>query len=235
MATALQRTRGMLTCKVCKHESVGTINVALARGAAAAMIAAKFGISRDSVYRHFHRHLSGPVLDRLRVRSLTTIVGKNLSLPEIVANENQTLLAQIIALKASILTSVQAAEIAGEGRLVSSLIGRLTKLLELESRILGQVTTGSVTINNNYLSSESFVRARTAIVSALRPFPQAAVAVSRALLQIETDVVDVESTDIESGASAEVAVLPVPVAEAGVAAPSTVCLEQQVSSANISK
>jgi hypothetical protein len=237
VATELQRMRGPLTCKVCTHADVGVINVALARGAAAPTIAAKFPtLSVHSLYRHLKNHLAGPVLDRLRVKSLATIVGKNLTLSEIVANENQTLLAQIIALKSSLLTSIQAAEVAGAGTLVSSLVGRLTDLLTLESRILGQVTTGSTTIVNNYIASESFIRCRAAIVSALRPYPDAALAVSRALLQIESqptdvDVVDAFATDI-SGSPAEAAALPVPAVEVGAAAPSVINLEQESSSGN---
>jgi len=197
-----RKTRGMLTCTVCKHADVGVINVALARGAAIPTIAARFApLSIHSLYRHFHRHLSGPVLDRLRVRALATIVGKDLSLREIVENENQTLLAQIIALKSSLLGSIQAAEIAGAGALVFSGVGRLTDLLALESRILGQVTSGSTTIVNNYLASDSFIRIRSALIAALRPYPDAARAVSAALLQIEsqpTEVIDAVATDLGS-------------------------------------
>jgi hypothetical protein len=238
MATELQRMRGPLTCKVCTHADVGVINVALARGAAAPTIAAKFPtLSVHSLYRHLKNHLAGPVLDRLRVKSLATIVGKNLTLSEIVANENQTLLAQIIALKSSLLTSIQAAEIAGSGPLVSSLVGRLTDLLALECRILNLVTTGSTTIVNNYIASESFIRCRAAIVSALRPYPDAALAVSRALLQIESqpaDVIDAVATDI-SGSPAEATALPLPVAEVGAAAPLVINLEETSSSGNFPK
>lgn len=188
-------------CTVCVHADCLVINLALARGASIPLIAGKFkGLSTHALRRHLHAHLAGPVLDRLRVRSLASIVGKNLSLSEIIAESNQTLLARITALEASLLGAIAAAEQKDAGALVSSLTGRLTDLMALEARITSQISTGSMTVVNNYLSSDSFVKLRSTLLSALRPFPAAAKAVSAALLAIESpDVVDVEVKLIEQG------------------------------------
>lgn len=186
-------------CQVCNHADCGVINLALAQGAAVPLIAARFkGLSTFSLYRHFHNHISAPVLDRLRVRALAGIVGKNISLAELTSAENQSILSQVVVLKASLMGAIQAAERANAGTLMSSLVGRLTDLLALETRILGMVQTGSQTTVHNYIASDNFIQVRAALIAALRPFPDAARAVSRALLQIESpkDIVDVESTQI---------------------------------------
>jgi hypothetical protein len=192
-------------CRVCNHVDVGTINLALARGAAVPIIAAKFkGLSTHSLYRHFHRHISGPVLDRLRVKSLAGIVGKNINLAELTASENQAILAQIVALKASLLAGVQAAELANAQMVMSSLVGRVTDLLALEARLLGQITTGSQTTIHNYVASDNFVLVRSLLMTKLRPYPALAREISQALLQIEApkDFVDVESMQV-SGTACE--------------------------------
>ena len=192
-------------CQVCNHADVGAINLALARGCAVPLIAGKFkGLSIHSLYRHFHNHISAPVLDRLRVKSLAGIVGKNINLAELTASENQSILAQIVALKASLLGAIQAAEMANTPTVFSSLIGRWTDLIALEARILGQITTGSTTTITNYIQSDSFILIRAMLMEEVRPYPDLARRISLRLLAMETpkDFVDVESIQISGAAGA---------------------------------
>src|SRR5258708_4117862 len=152
-------------CTVCNHADCGTINLALARGLAIPIIAAKFkGLSTHSLYRHRASHISAPVLDRLRVRSLAGIVGKNISLATLTATQNQSILPEIVALKAALLAGIQAAERADANMVLSAYVGRLTKLLELEARILQMVQTGSTTTITNYVQSDSFVLIRAMLM-----------------------------------------------------------------------
>ena len=144
----------------------------------------------------FTAHITGPVLDRLRVKSLAGIVGKNINLAELTASENQSILAQIVALKASLLGAIQAAEMANTPTVFSSLIGRWTDLIALEARILGQVTTGSTTTVTNYIQSDNFILIRALLMTELRPYPDLARRISRGLLAIESKPV-VEVVDAE--------------------------------------
>ena len=184
-------------CQVCRHDDCATINLALARGATVPVIRTKWpALSPDALYRHHRKHIPGPVLERLKIKSLGSILGKSLNVAELTDSENQSLLSQIVALKSSLLGALSEAERADAGQLYSSLAGRLTKLIEVEARILGQIQTGSTTTINNYLASGEYVALRSAMIEALRPYPQAAIAVARRLLALEApkaDIIDVES------------------------------------------
>jgi hypothetical protein len=191
-------------CQVCTHDDRMTIDLALARGATVPVIVTKFpALSKDSLYRHYHRHIPQATLQRLKVKSLAGIIGKNLNVAELTDTENQSILAQIVALKSSLLGAISAAERADAGALFSSLCGRLTKLLEVEARILGQISTGSTTTITNYIASENFVAVRSALIAALHPYPDATKAVARALLALEApkqiEVIDVTPILIADG------------------------------------
>jgi hypothetical protein len=185
-------------CTVCLSDDSATINLAIARGVPVATIHNKWpSLSSASLFRHKANHLPDEILARLKVRSLAHIVGKNISPQEILNDENQSYLATIVAMKAKLLGAIQAAEVAGQGSLVSSLSGRLLDWMSLEGKILGQVSSGGTSIAVNYIASDSFIRVRSAIFQALRKHPAAMADVAAALqaLPPETgDVVDVEAT-----------------------------------------
>jgi hypothetical protein len=218
-------------CQVCVHDARMTIDMAMARGCPVPELMKKFPkLSKSSLYRHFHRHIPGPVLDRLKVKSLGSIVGKSLNVAELTDSENQSLLSQVVALKSSLMGAIGAAERNDAGALFSSLAGRLTKLIEVEARILGQIQTGSVTTINNYLASTEYIALRSAMIEALRPYPQAAVAVARKLLALEApkqiaDVIDVTAINIADGEPAELETRPID--SASPSAPAIEGIEQE--------
>ena len=65
--------------------------------------------------------------------------------------------------------------------------GRVIDLWELEAKFLNELTDGDINITQNILVLPGYIQARTVILQALRPFPEAAQAVSGALREIEDE------------------------------------------------
>lgn len=187
-------------CTICVHDDCAIMNLALVKGAPVDAIAKRFpGCSSHALRRHYKNHLPQSVRERLAVQGLAGIVGKGISAANVVEGENALLLPQLIAIKTSLMGAIAAAEREPQGGfLMSSLVGRLTRLLALESQLLGRISSGSTTNVTNYIQSDSFIRIQSALIRALRPYPEAARAVSAALLAIESEPKEIEVIDVTS-------------------------------------
>jgi hypothetical protein len=173
-------------CKICTHPDRGRLDLLLARSVSAVQIAAKVpGVSVHALHRHRARHLPQETLQRLKAQSLRALVGKNVSLAEIRDSEHETLLQTIIALRAEVQGLISQAIYDGNLTTASSLIGRLTDLLALSARIVGEVTSGQTTYNQSIVVSPEYLKLRAVLIKALLPHPAAKRDVARALRELE--------------------------------------------------
>ncbi len=174
-------------CKICTHPDRGRLDLLLARSVSAVQIAAKVpGVSVHALHRHRARHLPQETLQRLKAQSLRALVGKNVSLAEIRDSEHETLLQTIIALRAEVQGLISQAIYDGNLTTASSLIGRLTDLLALSARIVGEVTSGQTTYNQSIVVSPEYLKLRAVLIKALLPHPAAKRDVARALRDLKT-------------------------------------------------
>lgn len=87
-------------------------------------------------------------------------------------SESQSLLMNLIGLRHRLLAGLDAAEGAGDSNMVARVASQLHRNLEITGELLGDLTTGTTTINN-VLVLPAYVEMRVALVKALAPFPQA--------------------------------------------------------------
>jgi hypothetical protein len=80
------------------------------------------------------------------------------------------------------------AEDVGDLRAASSVHGRILDNLSLGAKLLGEIATHSVHVEQNLIITDQYLRLRQTLVKALRPFPDAARAVADCLRRVEVEV-----------------------------------------------
>lgn len=182
-------------CRVCTSEQKILVETLLARGVSAEAIANKvnvtFGddaskkLSTASVYRH-RRHMPQSLVESLKVKSFTSILGRGVSLDELRKQESENLLAHLIAYRAELDQDIATARFNGDLAIVSSLAGRRNHLLETLARLLGELGISQITNNVALVAAPDYLRLRSALMKALQAFPAARVAVARAMAELES-------------------------------------------------
>jgi hypothetical protein len=168
-------------CKTCNHRERAAIDLALARGVSVRALATRYGLTRDSLYRHQRQHL--PAQLRAKLLSGAPDLG-SVDLGALRETESQSLLAHLVAIRGRLLGSLDIAEEHGDGGMLARIASQLHENLALTGRLVGTLTSGSTNVTN-VLVMPQYVELRVSLVNALRPFPEAARAVAGVLHQIE--------------------------------------------------
>ena len=165
-------------CRCCIHRERAAIDLALARGVSAYALSKRYNVSTDSLYRHAKAHLPAQLRAKL-------IAGPDLDidLDKLRETESQSLLANLVALRHRLFACLDVAEEAGDGNMLSRVVGQLHKNLEITGRLLGDLNVGST--NVNVLVMPAYVELRVELVKALAPYPEARQAVAQVLYAIE--------------------------------------------------
>lgn len=188
----MSKRRG--TCRVCRHRELSSINLALARHVSVSALSRRFKISTDSLYRHARAHLPPQLRAAL-------IAGPDLSvdLPKLRETESQSLLSHLIALRQRLFNGLDVAEEYRDGSMLTRVSAQLHQNLELTAKLVGDLSTGSVT--TNILIQPAYVEMRVALVDALSGFPEARQAVAAVLHSLESKAADAVRTETRELAS----------------------------------
>jgi hypothetical protein len=139
-------------------------------------IAVKFGVSKDSVFRHWHKHVS----DEAKATYLAGMVDFE-RLAQKAAEEGDSVLDYLKLCRTSLLAQLAVMNEAGDAKGVIGVTAQLTRTLEAIARVTGELSTlanntiNISTTNNVAVLSEHpmFVRLQAAILTALAPHPEA--------------------------------------------------------------
>src|SRR5215211_6985227 len=155
-------------CTVCAHPKVEAIDMALVAGEPYRSVANRYeSLSQAAVQRHEENHLPATLSKAKEAQD---------------TSRADDLLASLRGLQRRALSILGKAEEAGELRTAPSAIREARGNLELLAKLSGELQQeGTV---NLHLSPE-YLEVRTAILVAVEPYPEAAQAISRAMLGIE--------------------------------------------------
>jgi hypothetical protein len=154
-------------CTVCDHPERHGIDETLVTGAPYRSVAKRFELSESAVYRHKTEHMPAHLLKAREVEEVARA---------------DDLLEQVRNLQTHALDILNRAEKAGDLRTALAAISQARGNLELLGKLAGELQQeGTV---NLHLSPE-YLEVRTAILVAVEPYPEAARAISRAMLGIE--------------------------------------------------
>jgi len=189
----MKRKRLSTRCQVCRHPDRWRLELLRAGGAGLDVLAAKFGLSRDSIHRHWHDHVSdeskagylcGPAeIEKLAAKA---------------AIEGDSVLDYLKLCRTTLVGSLAAMTEAGDGRGAAYIAGQLTKTLETIAKVTGELGSlaSSINITNNnvaIINSPQFATLQATMLRALAPFPDARGAVVLALRDLDAQPAPVAS------------------------------------------
>ena len=136
-----------------------------------------------AIHRHGKAHLSPAMRAAILVgmREQTPI-----DLARLQVTESEGLLASLVTQRARLQSHAELAMEMGDPSAATSAERAIMSNLELTGKLLGQITQRTHTTSTSILISADYLALRSAIITALRPFPEASRAVGAALHQLET-------------------------------------------------
>lgn len=172
---------------MCSHPERTRIELLLAGGAGQSAVGKKYGISKDSLHRHWHGHVTDE-------RKANLILGpvQRAELAARVCEETGSVLDHLKVIRAGLYQQYSAAIEAGDRNSGSLLAGKLHENLRIAARITGELTSSPlVQINNSQTNvtalfdSKEFVAFEAALIRVLNRFPEARDAVVFEFEQLE--------------------------------------------------
>jgi hypothetical protein len=141
---------------VCRHPDRQRIEALQAAGLSLDKLSAKFGLHRDALHRHWHRHV-----DPEAKTSLLIGPGKLQALAEVCAEEGGSSLDHLKILRGVLFGALERRAGMRDDGALPSLSNQILKTLRAISTLTGEISSiaNTITINNNNLtviSSEPF-------------------------------------------------------------------------------
>ena len=174
-------------CVVCAHPDKVRIELLLAGGAGQKAVGRKFGISKDSVWRHWTRHVDS----QHRARLIMGPVQMH-ALSAQIAEENTSVLENLRIIRAGLFRQFDAALEAGDRTVGALLAGKLHQNLQITAKITGELASSPLiqvnnTQNNNtaMLDTPAFAAFQARLIGVLRLFPDARDAVIAEFSKLE--------------------------------------------------
>jgi len=172
-------------CTVCEHPDRATIELGLANGVPVRTLATRHDLSKEACYRHRKNHMPPQLLAQLKTRGRA----QEIDLEKLRITESEGVLQHLVAVRGRLYCLADEEQEVGNYSNSARILSFLLKNLETTAKLLGDLKTGDTNITNNILVSDDYHQIRTAIVQALKPYPDARRAVAHVLQNIEAEQV----------------------------------------------
>jgi hypothetical protein len=171
-------------CRICNHPEKGRMELALASGKTLKSVYLAFGVSKDSLARHWRVCVNTKHRAELLTRPIE--IGQ---LAELAAAENRSLLEYLGILRSALFRMFEEAREEKRRYDASVISSKLLAVLECIGKITGELRTGAgITINTQVngaapaaLNDAELAKVQALIIRTLRPYPEARAAVVMAL------------------------------------------------------
>lgn len=177
---------GRGNCQVCQSPHRHSVDVALAHGLGHDAIGKRFGLSPHSVQRHGKNHLS----PQMRAAVQHALHPSAVDLDALKVSEGEGLIHNLIHQRARLAQHIELAIETGDASAAIRGEAAITANLQLVSKLLGVLVNVTETRHQHLLTHPDYLRLREVLLKALAPFPEARIAVGRALAGIETEAAD---------------------------------------------
>jgi hypothetical protein len=155
------------TCTVCRHPDRPAIDQALVNGKGVRETSALFRVSEDALSRHKEGHVPSALARAADAEEIARA---------------DSLLDQLVTLQADARRIGQKAESAGDLRTALAGIRELVRIMELAARLVGELDDRPQV---NVLLAPEWTTVKVALLAALRPYPEARIAVAERLASLE--------------------------------------------------
>jgi hypothetical protein len=186
-------------CQVCRLDDRWRLELLRAGGASLDSLAAKFGVERDAIWRHWQHHVTPEAKAGYLIGPAELA-----TLAERAAIEGDSVLDYLKLCRTVLVGQLSAMSEAGDGRGAAYVARALTNTLEAIAKVtgeIGELARSTINVHGNVsmilADSPAFVRAQTAMMRALVGFPDARKAVAAALR-------DLDAADAQAGTPSKV-------------------------------
>ena len=186
LVLSMARNKPTGTCAVCRHPEKWRIELLRAGGAGIDALAAKFGVTRDCVYRHWQLHVSAEMKAGYLIGPAELA-----TLAERAAIEGDSVLDYLKLCRTVLVGQLSAMTEAGDGRGAAYVARALTNTLEAIAKVtseIGELARSTINISGNVsilTDSPAFAKVQAAMLKALAPHPGARADVVLALRGID--------------------------------------------------
>jgi hypothetical protein len=177
-------------CLACIHPERHLIDDGIAKHASRTGMAQRFGISIHVLDRHRRRHIPAAVVAQALAPIAEKWTGQHLD--ELRTVESERLLSNAVLVRRKLYHLAESAENSCNYAGATAAYGRILQSLELIGKLLNQFTTHAHVTHSALLVSPDYLRLRSALLTALLPFPEARAAVAKVLRELETVDAEVE-------------------------------------------
>lgn len=188
----MPRTRRAIVkarCTICRHPERSRIELAHVSGVSLDHIAAKFGATRDAIWRHARNHMTED--DRAMYLADVNLT----EVAERANSESLSLLDYLSIVRATLMCQMQMAAGLNDRHATAVLAGRLTEVLKEIGKLTGELLRMSPThVTNNtavFLASPHYASLERMLIDRLAPFPDALASVVDGLRSLESQPTDV--------------------------------------------
>lgn len=174
-----------MECQVCAHTQRAQIELSLANKVPLRVVSRRFSLSTASIHRHRHNHMPPQLVAQLLLKQPI----QDVDLEKLRITESEGLLQNLVVQRARLWALADKADELCDINAATRVHGQLRGNLELTGKLLGDLQTGASNIVQNIVVLPAYHEMRTALVQALKPFPEARAAVARVLRDVEAEVV----------------------------------------------
>lgn len=168
-------------CTVCDHPDRAAIDRALAGNRTARSVAKNFGISASAALRHKRDHLASHLaraLEEAHTSRAGELVREREEERAREIGQALDVVQQLRAINAACLEVLSKARASEKHSTLLGAVDRIQRQIELQARLLGELQDGQAV---NVLVAPEWHQVRLVVVEALRDYPEARLAVTKAL------------------------------------------------------
>lgn len=170
-------------CSICQHPKRALLELGLVLGTPLRVLASRYGASVTALHNHRHNHLTAVQ----KAAILAAHKPSEIDLEALQRSESEGLLGALIAQRARLQQAIEIALDEGDLARCISAERAITENLNLVAKLLGQLVQHHQVTHASVLITPDYIRLRKTLLDALRPFPDAARAVSAALATLEQE------------------------------------------------
>jgi hypothetical protein len=171
-------------CLVCQHKDRARIEQGRVAGVSLDNLARKFGVSRDSIHRHWTSHVG----DDLKAQYLLETPLKDLAARA--SEEGVGLIEYFAVIRAALMQQFQLAVSCNDRNGAAILAGRLNEILNSLGKLTGEILKAPAVQNvtntvNNFIASPLFMDLQQMLIRRLANHPEAMAEVVAGLRELE--------------------------------------------------
>jgi hypothetical protein len=178
-------------CSICQSDKRHLLELGLVYGIGMRVLAARYEVSKDALQRH-QAHMS----PAQRAALISHVPATPVDLVALRDGESENLLANVRAQRLRLEQMAEFALTHGDIRGAVSAESGITSNLTLTAKLVGMLVQVHDVRHTNILISADYLKLRSTLIEALRPYPDAARAVGAALHALESEA----ATDITEAA-----------------------------------